>query len=67
MVAAENQPFVTPLDEAALAAALTTLVRDAALRRSVGAANQAKAAAEFGQARMIETWRVLFDGTAPAA
>ena len=67
MVAGENQPLVTPLDDVALADAIAALVRDQGMRRNVGAANQAKAAAEFGQARMRATWRALFDGTAPAA
>ena len=49
MVAAENRPFITPLDETALAKAIASLIRDPALRQRVGAANRAKAVAEFGQ------------------
>jgi glycosyltransferase involved in cell wall biosynthesis len=67
MVAAENRPFITPLDDTALAKAITSLVSDPALRQRVGAANRAKAVAEFGQAGMIAAWRALFDGTATAA
>ncbi len=67
MVAPENRPFITPLDETALAKAIASLIRDPALRQRVGAANRAKAVAEFGQVGMIAAWRALFDGTATAA
>jgi glycosyltransferase involved in cell wall biosynthesis len=66
MVAAENRPFITPLDETALATAIASLVGDPALRQRVGTANHAKAVAEFGQAGMITAWRALFDGGALA-
>jgi glycosyltransferase involved in cell wall biosynthesis len=67
MVATENRPFITPLDETALATAIAALVSDPALRERVGAANRAKAVAEFGQVTMIAAWRTFFDGTATAA
>jgi L-malate glycosyltransferase len=67
MVAAENRPFITPLDETALAKAIASLISDPALRQRVGAANRAKAVAEFGQVRMMTAWQALFDGTATAA
>ncbi|GAC1480153.1 MAG: glycosyltransferase family 4 protein [Acetobacteraceae bacterium] len=57
--------FVTPLDDVALAGALRTLVRDPALRRSLGAANRAKAVREFDQGAMFDAWAELLDGTAP--
>ena len=66
MVAAENQAFVTPVEDAALAEAIVALARDAALRARVGAANRAKAAAEFGQAAMTAAWGVLIDGATAA-
>ncbi len=66
MVAAENQAFVTPVEDAALAEAIMELARDAALRARVGAANQAKAAAEFGQGAMAAAWGLLIDGATAA-
>ncbi len=63
MLAAENQPFVTPLEDAALAGAIAALARDAASRAGIGAANRAKAA-EFGEAAMVAAWRALFDNVA---
>jgi glycosyltransferase involved in cell wall biosynthesis len=61
MVAPENAPFiVTPGDEAGLAGALARLAADPALRRAVGAANRAKAQAEFDEARMIARYRALY-------
>ncbi len=61
MLAASNRRFVTPPDEAALARAIVALARDAGLRAEVGAANRAKAEAEFGQAAMVAAWAGLFD------
>jgi len=66
MVAAENRPFITPLDATALATAITSLVRDRAMRQRIGTANHAKAVAEFAQAGMIAAWRALFDSGALA-
>lgn len=66
MVAVENRQFVVPCDDAALADAIMLLLRDPALRSQVGAANRAKAVAEFDQARMLDAWRGLFDGGTPA-
>ena len=54
-------PFGT---DAALAGAIAALARDAALRASVGAANRAKAEAEFGQVAMVAAWGALFDEAA---
>lgn len=66
MVAEENLPFVVPPEDAALADALRRLLADAALRRSVGAANRAKAEREFDEQAMVEAYRHLFDGRAMA-
>ncbi len=66
MVAERNRAFITPLDDLLLAGAITTLAGDRELRAHLGAANQAKAAAEFNQATMVAAYRALFDGRAPA-
>lgn len=65
MVTADNRPFITRLDDAALADAIATLVRDAELRHRLGTANRAKAVAEFDQQRMVAAYAALFDGRAP--
>jgi CelD/BcsL family acetyltransferase involved in cellulose biosynthesis len=66
MVAEANRAFITPLDEVLLAGAIKTLAGDRMLRSHLGAANQAKAAAEFDQATMVAAYGALFDGRAPA-
>ena len=60
MLAAENAPFVGPLDESDMARALTGLLNDPALRARIGAANQAKARAEFDQAAMFRAYGALW-------
>ncbi|MCP3734566.1 glycosyltransferase family 4 protein [Sphingomonas sp. RP10(2022)] len=60
MVAAENAPFVTGGDEVLLRDALQALVSDGDLRARVGAANRAKARAEFDEAVMIGRYRALY-------
>jgi len=62
MLAPENEPFVTPLDETAMAAALTVLLRDPERRADLGAANRAKAARDFGQDAMFQRYRALWLG-----
>jgi glycosyltransferase involved in cell wall biosynthesis len=62
MLAAENAPFVTALDDAALAAALAALVMDRALRQRIGAANLAKARHDFDQAAMFAAYGALWRG-----
>jgi glycosyltransferase involved in cell wall biosynthesis len=57
MLAPENGPFVVPRDDAALADAMLALLADSARARSIGAANAARAAREFDQARMFAAWR----------
>ncbi|HZU62695.1 MAG TPA: glycosyltransferase [Novosphingobium sp.] len=73
MVAPENRPFVVPAgDEAALAAAFAALAGDAALRARLGAANRARARAEYDEAAMIAAYRLVYGqalgraGAAPA-
>lgn len=67
MVAEANRAFITPLDEMLLAGAIRTLVADGMLRAHLGAANQAKAVAEFDQATMVAAFGTLFDGVASAS
>jgi glycosyltransferase involved in cell wall biosynthesis len=67
MVADTNQPFVTVLEEAALAHAMRTLLDDADLRRQLGRANRAKAEREFDQETMFQTYARLFEGPPIAA
>jgi L-malate glycosyltransferase len=62
MVAPENAPFIAAeSDEVRLRNALQPLVADAALRRSVGLANQAKARAAFDEAVMIAQYKQLYE------
>lgn len=66
MVAAENRPFVLPpADEAGLVAALARLAGEPMLRRRLGEANRARVRAVYEEARMVEAWRVLFEGGWP--
>ncbi|MGX7895841.1 glycosyltransferase family 4 protein [Tsuneonella sp. HG222] len=63
MVANENAPLIVPAgDERALSAALERICRDRALASEIGAANRAKALAEFDEATMIERYRKLYWG-----
>ena len=62
MVAEENAGFiVAPNDEAALAEALGRLAGDAPARTSIGLANRAKARSQFDEAKMIASYRRLYD------
>lgn len=65
MVARENQPFVRPRDdEAGLALGLRRLGDDAALRRRVGDANRARCAMAYGEDRMRDAFRSLYEEVA---
>ena len=64
MLATENDPFVVPLDDGAMADALIALLRDPVLRGSLGAANLEKAQRDFAQAAMFERYRALWMGEA---
>ena len=59
MLAHDNRAFLAE-DEAGLAAALRALAGDPALREQLGAANRAKAQAEFDERVMIERYARLY-------
>ncbi len=63
MLAVENGPYVTALNDAALAEGLRALLGQHALRVTLGAANRAKAEQEFSQEKMFQAWADVFDGT----
>jgi len=63
MVAPENAPFITKLDDAALRAALSRLVADGALRRQVGDTNLAKARLDFDGSAMFVAHGALWRGS----
>jgi glycosyltransferase involved in cell wall biosynthesis len=62
MVAEENAPFITALDDAALAAALAAMALDRNRRHQVGLANLAKAQRDFDQAAMFAAHGALWRG-----
>ena len=62
MVAPENAPFITEYPgEVRLRDAIETLARDPGLRRRVGAANQAKARADYDEGLMIGRYRDAYE------
>ncbi|MCW1430451.1 glycosyltransferase family 4 protein [Novosphingobium sp. JCM 18896] len=61
MLVEDNRVFVTPVgDEPALAASLTRLASDEALRRGIGEANRARARAEYDEKAMVATYRGVY-------
>ena len=60
MVAPENVPFIRAGGAEALAAAITELAADDALRRRIGKANAARATAEFDEAHMLARYAALY-------
>lgn len=61
MVAEENRPFVTPPgDPPALGRALAQLAADSRLRARIGAANQARARAEYDFAAMLARYQAVY-------
>jgi len=62
MLAVGNGPYVTALDDAALAAGLRALLEQDGLRRAIGAANRVKAKQEYDQVKMFQAWAAVFDG-----
>lgn len=63
VLAGANAPYVTALNDAALAAGLRALLEQAGLRQALGLANLAKAEREFNQEAMFRAWAAAFDGT----
>ncbi len=62
MVARENLPLLAPAGDAeGLAAALRRLVGSRDLRHRIGAANRARARADYGEAAMIAAYRALYE------
>ncbi|GEP58915.1 glycosyltransferase [Reyranella soli] len=64
MLDAANRPYVVAREDGALADALAILAARNDMRAALGAANQARAKAEFGEATMVAAWRDLFAGLA---
>ncbi len=63
MVAAANRDYIVPrTDEAAFADAICQLANDAVLRKSLGATNAARAAAEYDESIMVANYRKLYGG-----
>ena len=61
MVAESNHPFIAvPGDAGALGQMLADLAGDEALRTRIGAANRAKAAAQFDRAGMFDAYRAAY-------
>ncbi|HEY0185522.1 MAG TPA: glycosyltransferase [Rhodopila sp.] len=62
MVAEANGPYLTALDDAAMAAALQALIADPDARRRIGLANLVKARRDFDQAAMFAAHGALWRG-----
>lgn len=62
MLSRENSDFIVPRDEAALAVAMRALLAAPDLRAQLGAANRARAEAEFDQRLMFARYAALFAG-----
>ena len=63
MVSTDNAPFIAEWPtEVRLRDVMQALVNDGALRAQVGAANRAKAVAEYDEAVMIARYRDLYEG-----
>ncbi|HEV2865765.1 MAG TPA: glycosyltransferase [Allosphingosinicella sp.] len=61
IVSDDNRPLIVdPSDEAAFTAALHSLAEQPRLRRAIGAANRARAAAEYDEEKMIAAYARLY-------
>jgi glycosyltransferase involved in cell wall biosynthesis len=61
MVSDANRPFVTAVDDTAFASALARMCAEPQTRQLLGAANRAKALAEYDERAMIARYRTLYD------
>lgn len=62
MLSAENAPYITDYHgEVRLRDAMLPLIKDPALRATVGAANRAKARAEYDENKMIARYAALYE------
>jgi glycosyltransferase involved in cell wall biosynthesis len=61
MASSENASFIVPLQQDRLAEAIAGLLADPGRAAAIGAANAARARAEYDQSRMFATYRTLFD------
>jgi glycosyltransferase involved in cell wall biosynthesis len=64
MLAEDNGPLVTPLEDAAFADAMSLMVIDQAARWRIGLANLTKARRDFDQAAMFAAYGALWRGAA---
>ena len=64
---AAQRPFVTACNPAPLGEALAALLVDPALRQSLGAANRARAEADYAQEAMLNGWADIYDGVNSAS
>ena len=61
IVAAENLPLISPPgDDAVFGAAMVSAANDPALRAVIGAANRARALAEYGEEAMVSAYRAVY-------
>ncbi len=65
MLTPANRPYVTPLDDSALAAAIEALLADRPQSAEIGRANAAKARAEFTEQAMIAAYDAVYGGRTP--
>jgi glycosyltransferase involved in cell wall biosynthesis len=65
MLPPEAAPWITALDDAALARALADLLNDPSQRSLLGQANRARAETAFDQNVMFAAWKRLFDEERP--
>lgn len=61
MVSPDNAEFIVPLDDTAFAQALRSLLRQAALRQQIGAANRRAAERAFSEERMVRAHQAVLD------
>lgn len=65
MVSQDNQPFIVPVADDTLVAALRRLLESPDLRARIGAANRRKAENDYDQGAMFAAYEALFRGEEP--